>query len=44
MNVELNWMVLSMKVQKNKGKCCYALFDVHKPNIQISDICYKKST
>lgn len=29
---------------KNKGKCCYALFDVHKPNIQISDICYKKST
>ena len=29
---------------KNKGKYCYALFDVHKPNIQISDICYKKST
>lgn len=29
---------------KNKGKFCYALFDVHKPSIKISDICYKKST
>ena len=29
---------------KNKGRYSYALFDVHEPNIQISDICYKKST
>ena len=29
---------------KNKGKFCYALFDVHKPSIKISEICYELSS
>ena len=29
---------------KNKGYYCYALFDVHYPIIDVSDICYKLSS
>ena len=29
---------------KNKGRYCYALFDVHKPIIKVSEICYELSS
>ena len=29
---------------KNKGKYCYALFDVHEPIIKVSEICYELSS
>lgn len=29
---------------KNKGKYCYALFDIHKPLINVSEICYELSS
>lgn len=29
---------------KNKGKYCYALFDVHKPIIKVSEICFELSS
>lgn len=29
---------------KNKGRYCYALFDVHEPIIKVSEICYELSS